>query len=487
MADILDHLKQIANSKYGKDVRSSIVNAIRQCYNDGKAGATDLLARERISNLAKLTEGSTTGDAELTDLRVGADGKTYPNAGDAVRGQVSELKSDLKNEYIHYQYLNASDYGNKLSNVLIPVTFNAQTMNGWTDLPNNENNVVIVNVRGNENAYLQFAYVIDRPEYYKRTITPDSVSDWVKCHEDIFPFKTNVENNYIHYQYLNASDYGNKLSNVLIPVTFNAQTMNGWTDLPNNENNVVIVNVRGNENAYLQFAYVIDNSRYYTRVIAPNHIGDWINCYDSTSVPHTKGKKCGCLGDSITFGLKGTSWTTRLSQISGFKSTINYGVSGNTISQMYARLNQMDADLDYIVIWGGVNDFMWRNETIESFTSDYEQLISALLTKYPKAKFLALTPMKFRYTATDASPHSRGWDIPRDDGLLLSDFVDAELSVLDKYCIPRINMFNESGLTPDNVARANAYFSGNGDYLHPNTSGNLNILAPKIAEALKKL
>ena len=309
----------------------------------------------------------------------------------------------------------------------------------------------------------------------------------MKCYEDISSFKTNVENNYIHYQYLNASDYGNKLSNVLIPVTFNAQTMKGWTDLPNNETSVVIVNVRGNENTYLQFAYVINNSRYYTRVIAPNHIGDWINCYDSTSVPHTKGKKCGCLGDSITFGLKGTSWTTALPRITGLKNAINYGVSGNTISQMYARLNQMDADLDYIVIWGGVNDFMWRNETIESFTSDYEQLISALLTKYPKAKFLALTPMKFRYTATDVSPHSRGWDIPRDDGLLLSDFVDAELSVLDKYCIPRINMFNESGLSPDNVARANAYFSGNGDYLHPNTSGNLNILAPKIAEALKKL
>lgn len=51
----------------------------------------------RMNQFTSLQEGSTTGDAELTDIRVGADGKTYPNAGESVRGQISELKSDIAN------------------------------------------------------------------------------------------------------------------------------------------------------------------------------------------------------------------------------------------------------------------------------------------------------------------------------------------------------------------------------------------------------
>ena len=49
----------------------------------------------RMDEFTKLKEGSTTGDAELADGRVGADGKTYDNIGGAIRGQVADLKSDL--------------------------------------------------------------------------------------------------------------------------------------------------------------------------------------------------------------------------------------------------------------------------------------------------------------------------------------------------------------------------------------------------------
>ena len=100
MSNIDENLKKIESAVWGKDVRKAIHDSIHDCYEDGKAGTTDLIARERINNLSKMKEGSTTGDAELQDIRIGADGKKYPNAGEAVRGQLSELKEDLVNKVV---------------------------------------------------------------------------------------------------------------------------------------------------------------------------------------------------------------------------------------------------------------------------------------------------------------------------------------------------------------------------------------------------
>ena len=56
----------------------------------------DAVLSARMDTFASLPSGSTPGNAELLDIRVGADGRTYPSAGDAVRGQVAALKSVTK-------------------------------------------------------------------------------------------------------------------------------------------------------------------------------------------------------------------------------------------------------------------------------------------------------------------------------------------------------------------------------------------------------
>ena len=66
----------------------------------------------RMDTFTSLPEGSTSGNAELADIRVGADGTTYDTAGNAVRGQISGLKSDLANvgNYVGYTMLTKNDF-----------------------------------------------------------------------------------------------------------------------------------------------------------------------------------------------------------------------------------------------------------------------------------------------------------------------------------------------------------------------------------------
>ena len=121
MADIQTYLKKILSAVYGKDVRQSIHDAIHQCYEDGKAGTIDLEARERIDQFTALESGSTTGDAELQDIRAGIDGETYSNAGNAVREQIRDVRSgSIKQNLLDFTtltngYLNSSGYLNQTS------------------------------------------------------------------------------------------------------------------------------------------------------------------------------------------------------------------------------------------------------------------------------------------------------------------------------------------------------------------------------------
>lgn len=198
-----------------------------------------------------------------------------------------------------------------------------------------------------------------------------------------------------------------------------------------------------------------------------------------------------CVGDSITQGVgnDNVSWTHYIEEMLPVKKVNNYGIAGTKIAYredcedaFVSRYLNIDENSDIIIVFGGINDFNHgfelgtrESRDIKTFYGALNTIADGLQSKFPYADILFITPMKaFGFKNY---PH---WNTLNKDNHRLIDYRNAMIEVAQDHSIVVLDLFSESGLTPDiKEIKENLLPDG----LHPSQYGYKR-LARKIANCL---
>ena len=204
-----------------------------------------------------------------------------------------------------------------------------------------------------------------------------------------------------------------------------------------------------------------------------------------------KNKKIAFLGDSITEGcatscMEKTYWSL-LAKDTGAVS-YGYGIGGTRIAPQHTpselssydryyltRVEDMIPDADVIVVFGGTNDFghgdaafgTLNDRSADTFCGALHALIEKLITRYPYAQLVFLTPTH-RLGEEDIEHGDTG----RPRQATLEAYVDAIVQICGHYGIPVLDLFRTSGLQPSVPLLQELYMP---DGLHPNDAGHRKI------------
>lgn len=214
-----------------------------------------------------------------------------------------------------------------------------------------------------------------------------------------------------------------------------------------------------------------------------------------------KGHKINVLGDSISQGINTSkSYVSDLKTVTGADLVRNYGVAGASISQksvdrfkwdnvepLISSYSRMDRDADVIVIFAGVNDWVYgrqlgddKSVDITTFYGALNTLLTNLRSQYVGATIILVTPLQTDWTTRPANgvTDSNGQNV---EGLLLKDYVDAIRNIAPKYAVPVLDLYN-SMFYPFNKDFKEKYMT---DSLHPTRAGHI-LLANRIGKFINQ-
>lgn len=222
-----------------------------------------------------------------------------------------------------------------------------------------------------------------------------------------------------------------------------------------------------------------------------------------TTTIDLQGKRIAFLGDSITEGVGASSndtcYVSVFRRLTGAE-TFNFGIGGTRIAvqrkktadkpefdrYFESRIGDMPENLDYIVVFGGTNDFghgdaplgKFGDDTSETFYGALRRLYIRLYERYPAARIIAVLPLH-RCSEDDTGDNEYG--VARKGSL--RDYVNAIRQTAEKFSVPVVDLFACANIQPQIGAVRELLMP---DGLHPSDLGHKRI-AEMLARFLERL
>ena len=379
------------------------------------------IERKRIDGLTKLGEGSTTGDAELLDIRIGIDGKLYNSAGSSIRNQLKRIAEISPNRF----------NGNKTDGCYL-----------------DENGNVVVNLEFSLSDYIEF-----------------------KTGEVLY---TNTSENIINYYDKNKNRLGSfktpkdlkqgvplAIENIeFIRIAFSKnQLLNGYVgSVYDNTYPKYGCNLLGDIKSYKNNKKIFFDGDSITEGYILN--GSWFN------YPTLIKNKLNCYVENIAESGRGFCVRSQRNNQKTLYETI----------QDYSFQDSVD---NIIYLSCGVNDYLnniplgdENDDHVNTFYGSVNKCIELLFNKYPKSNIIFALPIHYEHEENLNDVNKK-----------LRDYVFALNSRLKYYGVITNNLWDNFGYNPKFENIKNSLFDEHG--LHPYTIEGTELLAERVLCFLK--